>query len=288
MATHPHLETALKAVLSRAVNSNAPEKLSKALPYAVFPGGARVRPNILLAVAKACSSRNMDAAFQAAAALELIHCASLVHDDMPCFDDADFRRGKPTIHKKFGEEIALLTGDTLIVLAFDAIAYQPEEPEISLALVQRLARFTGSPYGICAGQAWESEKNVDLALYHRAKTGALFIAATEMGAIAAGQPVAAWTDLGARIGEAYQVADDLMDALYTSEQLGKPVGQDEVHERPNAVQEFGVKGAIKRLEDTLAGAIASIPRCDGEAQLAALVRAQAERLTPLMQKVAAL
>lgn len=288
MAENTHLETTLKAVLARATLKGAPTKLAKALPYAVFPGGARVRPNILLAVAEACSSEDMTTALQAASALELIHCASLVHDDMPCFDDADIRRGKPTVHKEFGEEIALLTGDTLIVMAFDAIAYKPNDPSVSLQLVQQLAKYTGSPFGICAGQAWESEKQVDLANYHQAKTGALFIAASEMGAIAAGQPVAAWTDLGARIGEAYQVADDLMDALYTAEQLGKPVGQDEAHDRPNAVQEFGVKGAIKRLEDTLAGAIASIPRCDGEASLAALVRAQAERLTPLMQKVAAL
>jgi len=288
MAENAPLEAVLESVLGRAAKKGAPPKLSKALPYAVFPGGARVRPNILLAVAKACNAKSLQTALQAAAALELIHCASLVHDDMPCFDDADIRRGKPTVHAAFGEEIALLTGDTLIVLAFDALSYNPEDANSSLQLVQELAKYTGSPFGICAGQAWESETKIDLRRYHLAKTGALFIAASEMGAIAAGQPKEAWTDLGARIGEAYQVADDLMDALYTAEQLGKPAGQDEVHARPNAVSELGVKGAIKRLEDTLAGAIASIPRCDGEASLAALVRAQAERLTPLMQKVAAL
>ena len=288
MPENPHLEAALKAVLARATAKGVPPKLGEALPYAVFPGGARVRPNILLSVAKACGVKDLTTALNAASALELIHCASLVHDDMPCFDDADVRRGKKAVHLAYGEEIALLTGDTLIVMAFEAIAYDPSEADISLALVQQLARYTGSPFGICAGQAWESEKRVDLASYHRAKTGALFIAACEMGAIVARQPVAAWTDMGALIGEAYQVADDLMDALYTEEQLGKPSGQDEVHARPNAVETLGVAGAIKRLEDTLAGAIASIPHCEGEASLAALVRAQAERLTPLMQKVAAL
>ncbi|MEO1562198.1 MAG: polyprenyl synthetase family protein [Pseudomonadota bacterium] len=288
MAENPHLEATITSVIDRAVADGAPKKLARALPYAVFPGGARVRPNILLAVAKACGVKDITTALQAAAALELIHCASLVHDDMPCFDDADLRRGKPTVHMEFGEEIALLTGDTLIVMAFEAIAFQPSDPKISLNLVRLLARYTGAPHGICAGQAWESEQKVNLAQYHRAKTGALFIAATEMGAVVAGQPIAAWTDLGARIGSAYQVADDLMDALYTAEQLGKPVGQDVAHARPNAVEELGVKGAIGRLEDTLAGAISSIPHCEGEAALAGLVRAQAERLTPLMQKVAAL
>ncbi|MEO0342627.1 MAG: polyprenyl synthetase family protein [Pseudomonadota bacterium] len=288
MAENPKLEAQIGAVIDRATAGSVPAKLAKALPHAVFPGGARVRPNILLAVAKAAGCMDMKTALKAAAALELIHCASLVHDDMPCFDDADIRRGKPTVHKAFGEEIALLTGDTLIVLAFDALSYKANNPAMSLGLVQQLSRYTGAPYGICAGQAWESEAQVDLKQYHLAKTGALFIAASEMGAVAAGQPIAEWTDLGARIGEAYQVADDLMDALYTAEQLGKPVGQDAVHERPNAVESLGVNGAIKRLEDTLAGAIASIPHCEGEASLAALVRAQAERLTPLMQKVAAL
>jgi geranylgeranyl diphosphate synthase type II len=147
--------------------------------------------------------------------------------------------------------------------------------------VLTLAQRTGMPFGICAGQGWESEPTVDLRAYHRAKTGALFIAATQMGAIAAGQEAEPWEELGARIGEAFQVADDLRDALYDSETLGKPAGQDAFHGRPNAVTEFGVQGAIRHLKDILGGAIASIPSCPGEARLAAMVRAQAERLTPV-------
>ena len=137
------------------------------------------------------------------------------------------------------------------------------------------------PNGICAGQGWESEDVVDLSAYHRAKTGALFIAATQMGAISAGQDGEQWQELGARIGEAFQVADDLRDALYDEKTLGKPVGQDDLHGRPNAVTEFGVHGAIERMRDILSGAIASIPKCPGEAMLAKMVNAQAEVLTPM-------
>jgi geranylgeranyl diphosphate synthase type II len=137
------------------------------------------------------------------------------------------------------------------------------------------------PGGICAGQGWESEGAVNLSAYHRAKTGALFVAASKMGAIAAGQDPEPWDELGARIGEAFQVADDLRDALYDAATLGKPAGQDAVHARPNAVAELGVQGAIRHLTDILAGAIASIPACPGEAALAALVRRYAERMTPV-------
>lgn len=140
------------------------------------------------------------------------------------------------------------------------------------------------PFGICAGQGWESEASVNLSAYHRAKTGALFIAATQMGAIAAGQEPEPWEELGARIGEAFQVADDLRDALYDEATLGKPAHQDEIHDRPNAVSELGVDGAVSRLKNILAGAISSIPSCPGEAALAEMVRKTAERLTPVAAK----
>ena len=266
---------------------DAPPRLSEALHYAVTPGGARIRPTILVAVARACGDDCPALTDASLAALELIHCASLVHDDMPCFDDADMRRGKPTVHRRFGEPLALLTGDSLIVLAFEVLARAAgQHPVRAARLVLTLAQCTGMPHGICAGQGWESEPEVDLSAYHRAKTGALFVAATQMGAIAAGQEPEPWEELGARIGEAFQVADDLRDALYDAETLGKPAGQDQNHGRPNAVSRLGVQGAIRRLNDILAGAIASIPSCPGEAALAEMVRAQAERLTPVAPALA--
>jgi geranylgeranyl diphosphate synthase type II len=260
----------------------APPKLASALHYAVTPGGARIRPTILLSVALACGDDRPDLADAAAAALELIHCASLVHDDLPCFDDAPLRRGKPTVHLAFSEPLAVLTGDSLIILAFDLLAQASgDRPLRALELMRILGRRSGMPHGICAGQGWESEAKVDLSAYHQAKTGALFIAATQMGAVAAGQEAEPWFELGARIGEAFQVADDLRDALGDEATLGKPAGQDAAHARPSAVLELGVGGAVRRLNDILGGAIASIPACPGEAMLADLVRRTAERMIPV-------
>lgn len=282
MSFAPRIEAALQGAIAHAQEGSAPPRLASALHYAVTPGGARIRPTILMAVAVACGDDRPRLTEASAAALELIHCASLVHDDMPCFDDADIRRGKPAVHRAYGEALALLTGDSLIVLAFEVLARAAaEDPMRAAQLVLTLAQRTGSPRGICAGQGWESEAKVDLSAYHQAKTGALFIAATQMGAIAAGQDPEPWEELGARIGEAFQVADDLRDALGDADSLGKPVGQDAMNGRPNAVLEYGVDGAIRRLKDILGGAIASIPSCPGEAMLAKMVRAQAERLTPV-------
>ncbi len=282
MAFADRIETAISRAIRNGQAAPSPGKLASALHYTVTPGGARIRPKILLSVSAACGDDNPGLADAAAAALELIHCASLVHDDLPCFDDADTRRGKPAVHRAFGEPLAVLTGDSLIIMAFSVLTHAAAlDPARAIGLLKVLAERSGMPNGICAGQGWESEEVVDLSAYHRAKTGALFIAATQMGAIAAGQDGDQWEDLGARIGEAFQVADDLRDALYDEETLGKPAGQDDLHGRPNAVAELGVAGAISRMKDILSGAISSIPKCPGEAMLAKMVNAQAEMLTPI-------
>jgi len=282
----PRIDAAMAQALALGMGTGhpmaIPGKLSAALDHAVNPGGSRIRPTLTLAVALACGDDDPGLSDAAAVALELIHCASLVHDDLPCFDDAATRRGKATVHMAYGEPIAVLTGDSLIVLAFEVLARAgTRNPARALALTRMLAQRTGMPGGICAGQGWESEEQIDLRAYHRAKTGALFIAATQMGAAAAGHDPDPWEELGDRIGEAFQVADDLRDVLYDSETLGKPVGQDATHARPSAVSELGVQGAIRHLNAILAGAIASIPKCPGEAALASIVRAYAERMTPV-------
>lgn len=282
MDVNGRIETTLHLALAVASAGSPPPRLAAAMAHALFPGGARVRPQLATAVAVACGDDAPDLTNAAAAAIEIIHCASLVHDDMPCFDDADLRRGKPTVHVAFSEPLALLTGDSLIVLAFDLLARAGAVAPSRLAgLVSTLARSTGMPGGICAGQGWESEAAIDLSAYHRAKTGALFVAATTMGAQAAGREPGPWIELGARIGEAFQVADDLRDALLTEAELGKPVGQDAIHDRPNAVAQLGVQGAVTKLHDILGGAIASIPACPGEVALREIVRLQAKRLTPV-------
>src|SRR6056297_3364508 len=181
------IDGAVTRALALTQGAQAPGQLAEALGYACLPGGARIRPTILLSVAMACGDDRPDLADAAAAALELIHCASLVHDDLPCFDDADTRRGKPSVHRAYSEPLAVLAGDSLIVLAFDVLTRAGEEDAgRALRLLGLLARQTGMPHGICAGQGWESEAKIDLAAYHRAKTGALFVAATQMGAVAAG------------------------------------------------------------------------------------------------------
>lgn len=282
------IEAAVIRNIRAAQTGPAPAKLASALEHAVLPGGARIRPTILMSVAVACGDDRPEMADAAAAALELMHCASLVHDDLPCFDDADIRRGKASVHRAYSEPLAVLTGDSLIVLAFDVLTRAAEsDPQRALTLLSILARTTGMPHGICAGQGWESEREIDLSAYHQSKTGALFIAATQMGAVAAGHDAEPWFELGARIGEAFQVADDLRDALCDEATLGKPVGQDDIHARPNAVAQLGVRGAITRLNDILSGAISSIPSCPGEAMLAQLVRRQAEALTPIVPPVPA-
>ncbi|WP_416883872.1 polyprenyl synthetase family protein [Marivita sp.] len=284
MGLHTRINSAVEAAIRIGQAGTPPAKLSEALHYACTPGGARIRPTILMSVAMACGDDSPKMADAAAAALELIHCASLVHDDLPCFDDADVRRCKPSVHRAYSEPLAVLTGNSLIILAFEVLAMAAEHsPDRAVRLIRILSRQSGMPFGICAGQGWESEAKIDLSAYHQSKTGALFIAATQMGAIAAGQDEEPWFELGARIGEAFQVADDLRDALYDSETLGKPVGQDDLHGRPNAVTVLGVDGAQSRLRDILSGAISSIPSCPGEAQLAEMVRMQAERLTPVLQ-----
>ena len=283
MRLSDRIDAAVDAAIRSGQGGAAPARLAAALNYAVTPGGARIRPTILLSVAMACGDDNPALADTAAAALEVIHCASLVHDDLPCFDDADTRRGKPALHRAFSEPLAVLTGDSLIVMGFQLLS-RAAPAERALALIDVLATRTGMPFGICAGQGWESEPQIDLAAYHRAKTGALFIAATQMGAIAAGQDGAPWADLGDRIGEAFQLADDLRDALCDAAELGKPAGQDDLHGRPNAVAQLGVRGAVARFDDVLAAAISSIPACPGEAALAQMVRATADRLVPAVAR----
>jgi geranylgeranyl diphosphate synthase, type II len=280
----PHarrLEAALEVAVARAKADDAAPGLAAAIRYSVFPGGARVRPHLCLAVAAACGGDAPDLADGAAAAIELLHCASLVHDDLPCFDDAGLRRGKPTVHAKFGVPLALLTGDALIVMAFETLARVGALHPLRLApLLTIIAKGVGAPYGIVAGQAWECEPAVPVHAYHQAKTGALFVAATTGGAIASGADPMPWRALGEGIGAAYQVADDLLDAIGNMEESGKTSGRDIALSRPSVVTELGVKGAVSLLEQHLERAATSIPDCPGAKALRETVLVQATRLVP--------
>jgi len=275
------IERTLSASLDRADSSNGPPLLAAAMRHAVFPRGARIRPRLCLAVAAACGDDDPAASDAAAAAIELIHCASLVHDDLPCFDDADTRRGRASVHRAFGQPLAVLAGDALIVLSFQTLAWGAARSASRLAaLVLTLAGATGMPSGIAAGQAWESEPTIDLGQYQRAKTGALFAAATISGAAAAGAEAEPWRQLGERLGEAYQVADDIADVLSDEPDLGKPTGRDLFLGRPNAALTMGVSGAMHHLEALAEAAADSIPACPGAAALRALTLGEAHRLLP--------
>lgn len=277
------IEPAIERAIERAASRDAPPKLVSAINHAVFPGGARVRPQLCLAVADACRGEGdaIDLAVDAAAAIELLHCASLVHDDLPCFDAAEVRRGKPAVHIAFGEALAVLAGDALIIAAFQ-IAMQNASRNVAAAIRIHniLAQSVGASTGLVAGQAWESEDAIDLSAYHRAKTGALFVAAAAAGAACAEADEAPWRRMGARLGEAYQIADDLRDHTMTAAALGKPAQQDAANNRPNAVNALGVEGAVEQLEALVNDAVDSVPDCAGADRLRTLILAQSKRLTP--------
>ena len=275
------IETALINAVSRADQSGCPPRLAAAMRAAVFPKGARVRPRLCHAVASACGDDEPGATDAAGAAIELLHCASLVHDDLPCFDNAALRRGRPSVHAAFGEPLAVLAGDALIVLAFQTLGAASCSPRRMARLIGTVGAAVGVPHGIVAGQAWECEPEIDLSHYHRSKTGALFAAATISGAAAAGaENDEAWRCLGEKIGEAYQVADDIRDAASDEEEAGKPVGQDAALGRPNAVLRYGLTGAITYLHDLVADGIRAMPACANAHELRALMEQEAKRLVP--------
>ena len=275
------IEQGLIDALSLADLPGCPPRLASAMRHAVFPGGARVRPRLVLAVAGACGDDEPRLTDAAATAIELLHCASLVHDDLPCFDDADTRRGKPSVHRAYGERLAVLSGDALIVLAFQVMAGVVRlRPDRASGLLLTVSRSVGLPRGIVAGQAWECESRVSLAEYQREKTGSLFEAAAVAGAEAAGAAAQPWRAFGAKLGEAYQVADDIRDVAADPALIGKPVGRDAALARPSSARELGLEGAVRHFERLVSEVQAAIPACPGELALRELVEREAERLVP--------
>lgn len=273
------IEGCLESALESVSSAGAPPTLIKAARHAVFPGGGRLRPQLCVSVALACGDGAPDLASAAAAAIELLHCASLVHDDLPCFDDAPLRRGLPSVHHAFGEPLAVLTGDQLIVLAFETLARGAEACPARLPkMLEAVARGVGMPWGIIAGQAWESEPRIPVATYRRAKTGALFEAAAVAGALAAGANAGAWRLFGARVGEAYQVADDIQDLMGSPSMLGKPVGRDAALGRPNTARQLGIEGSHQLLEELMREAIGAMPACEKPDVIVAWLRCLCDKL----------
>lgn len=287
MNIEQRIQNAMQRHFEEVTGDSTPPTLKAAMRHALFPGGARIRPQLYMAVAMVSAEDAPLITDAGAVALELMHSASLVHDDMPCFDDAQLRRGKTTVHVEFSEPVALLTGDALIVMAYQVLINQSTGKSISrkhanrlLEMMHVLSQGVGAPSGIVAGQAWECESKVDLWKYQRAKTGALFTAATCMGAIAAGANPAPWRELGESLGDAYQIADDIRDVIGHAELLGKPIGQDVEHGRPSAAQVLGLEGANKEFKRLIENAAKSVPQCHGRHILREMIYKESERLVP--------
>lgn len=253
------VETQLRAALP-ALDAQS-LALHRAMHHAVFPGGKRIRPRLLVLVATCCAANpsELQLAMLGACSVELIHSASLVHDDLPCFDNASTRRGKPSVHAAFGEPLAVLTGDALLVLAFQLLGETPPRlAQRGLKILQRVGSATGGRHGIICGQSLEEGRTpvewsaTDVHRYHTLKTAALFRLSTEAGAIAAGAAdVEAWGEVGQNLGLAFQVADDLSDVLGSHAMLGKPTGRDQALGRPNAVAQLGESRARALLVERL-------------------------------------
>jgi farnesyl diphosphate synthase len=255
------------------VDHGAPAALVEAMRYAVLDGGKRLRPLLVLAAWEAVSSGDVaavagnEAALRAACAVELIHAYSLVHDDMPCMDNDVLRRGKPTVHVKFGEASALLAGDALQALAFELLTPEAGIPAGQQAhLCRLLARAAGSA-GMAGGQAIDLA-SVGLPLtenqlrdMHRLKTGALLQASVVMGAAcgeASAVAQAALVTYGAAIGLAFQVVDDILDVTADSATLGKTAGKDADQDKPTYVSLLGLERSRAYAQELLAQALSAL------------------------------
>lgn len=234
-----------------------PEKLMAAMRHGVFNGGKRLRPFLLMESAALFGVED-EAALRVAAALECIHCYSLIHDDLPAMDDDDLRRGQPTVHRAFDEATAILAGDSLLTFAFDIIAGEATAlpPERKTELVLNLARAAG-PGGMAGGQALDlaaEESRPDEAGIIRLqamKTGALIRFACEAGAIIAGAPAddrERLGEFGSAIGLAFQLVDDLLDVTANAETMGKATGKDEAAGKATLVALHGIEWAGQQLK----------------------------------------
>jgi farnesyl diphosphate synthase len=253
--------------------SLAPQALHSAMRYSVLGGGKRIRAMLCYATAELCGT-DMSVADAAASAVELIHAYSLVHDDMPCMDDDDLRRGKPSCHKQYDDATALLVGDALQSLAFEVLS-QPElcsQAHQQLNLLNILAKATGST-GMAGGQAIDLESvgktlsQAELESMHRLKTGALIQAAALLGAADGSlEEVAAVEVFAANIGLAFQVVDDILDVEADTSTLGKTAGKDVNSNKPTYVTILGLQVAKLHAQKLYENAIAAIAPFGSKAQ----------------------
>ncbi len=255
-----------QALVDRAIeqllpaSDTRPALLHQAMRYSVLNGGKRIRPSLCFAAAEALG-KNAEEVIKPAAAVELFHCSTLIHDDLPCMDDDDLRRGQPTCHIKFGEANAVLAGDALMILAFELLA---EDGCAANSL--ELARAAGSR-GVIAGQVEDlaaegQTPNADLVEFiHLNKTAVLIRAAVRMGALAAGaeaDELEKFSIFGEKIGLAFQIADDILDETSTDDVLGKPAGSDAELNKMTYPAVFGMEAAKNQVRSLTFDAVAAL------------------------------
>ncbi len=251
------------------------ETIIKAMEYSLMAGGKRIRPMLAIAFAKLCGG-TAEAVMPFACAVEMIHTYSLIHDDLPCMDNDDLRRGKPTNHKVYGEAAALLAGDALLTLAFDVIAGEEaiklNSAEKCIKAASVLAKCAGAD-GMIGGQIidLESENKKTAAerieIMDRKKTGALINAACQMGCISAGADriqCQAAEEYAYRIGLAFQIVDDILDVTSDTQTLGKPVGSDNENQKSTYVSLLGIEECRKKAAELTQSAIEALQVFDGD------------------------
>jgi len=272
------IDLQLRSVLPESLDTEdnrVPEKLHEAMEYAVFAGGKRMRPILTLMAAQACGY-NPEKLIGAASAIELLHTYTLIHDDLPCMDDDDLRRGKASCHKVFGEDIALLAGDALQTAAFDMLVEKGREAGVSdkalLSCVQELSIAAGRE-GVVAGQCLDmAAEGQDISLdelqnIHRLKTGELFVYAVRAGVILSGKEefMEPMTGFAEYFGLLFQITDDILNVVGTTEALGKPVGSDEKKSKATYPSMLTLDGAWKIAEETASSACDFINTVPGDA-----------------------
>jgi farnesyl diphosphate synthase len=267
-----------EAALDRLLDSaqTTPMRLHEAMRYAAQGGGKRIRPLLVYAAGQLGDQSDAEAIAldSAAVAIELIHAYSLVHDDLPCMDDDDLRRGRPTVHKAFDEATALLVGDALQTRAFEILAMANCDAQVCLKMISALATASGSR-GMAGGQAIDLEsvgKKLDLLglkQMHAMKTGALLSCAVQLGGIAAQLSPAQMAHLeiySNALGLAFQIVDDVLDATADSQTLGKTAGKDAAANKPTYVTLMGLDYAQKEAKALQETAIASLGQFGEKAQ----------------------
>ncbi|WP_296731160.1 polyprenyl synthetase family protein [Anaerovibrio sp.] len=258
-----------KTLVSELQMENAlDDRLCESMQYSLMAGGKRLRPILVMAAADAVGAVGTDF-IHIACALEMIHTYSLIHDDLPAMDNDDYRRGKLTNHKVYGDGMAILAGDALLTQAFEVILRQENVDQATLLRVVREIAVGAGPNGMVGGQAIDLESEgkqqamdlKDLQRMHGAKTGALFKAAIRSGAIVAGaseEELAALTKYADCFGLAFQITDDILDVIGDEKIIGKPVGSDQRNDKSTYVSLTSLESAQKLASDTVAEAIASL------------------------------